>query len=304
MVDATLVTIHGFWSSPATWQRLTAVWQADEQLAGLRVHPFGYPSPKWKPLRLSGRRIPGYDDIAQLFVTEYRDVLADDADLAIVTHSQGGLILQRFLEWMLHEGHGRELARIRSVVMLACPNLGSQYLETLRRHFGFDRHAQAGNLGVLNDKIMDTQRFVLSHVVNAAGVDDHQCLIPVHVYAGASDAIVPAASAQAAFPGALVLNGDHSSILDPAALGNNTAVAVKRRLLADLAARRADAAPARSAPATDRPAPASKYTVHIENSRGVTIGDHATSTNYFGVTGPAAGSQSAAREPGEDEDRD
>ena len=46
MINATLVTIHGFWSSPATWERLNAVWSADEQLRGLRIHPFGYPSPK------------------------------------------------------------------------------------------------------------------------------------------------------------------------------------------------------------------------------------------------------------------
>ena len=38
--------------------------------------------------------------------------------MAIVTHSQGGLILQRSLTWMLHKRRGRELARIPSIVML------------------------------------------------------------------------------------------------------------------------------------------------------------------------------------------
>jgi hypothetical protein len=42
MVDATLVTIHGFWSSPATWDRLDAIWNADEQLRCLRIHPWRY----------------------------------------------------------------------------------------------------------------------------------------------------------------------------------------------------------------------------------------------------------------------
>ncbi len=46
MINAMLVTIHGFWSSPATWERLTAVWYADEQLRGLQIDPFGYPSPQ------------------------------------------------------------------------------------------------------------------------------------------------------------------------------------------------------------------------------------------------------------------
>ena len=46
MIDLTLVTIHGFWSSPATWERLNAVWYADKRLRGLRIYPFSYPSPK------------------------------------------------------------------------------------------------------------------------------------------------------------------------------------------------------------------------------------------------------------------
>ena len=46
MVDATLVAVHGFGSSTATWDQLCAVWQADAELEGLKIHRFGYPSPK------------------------------------------------------------------------------------------------------------------------------------------------------------------------------------------------------------------------------------------------------------------
>ena len=45
-MDAALVTIHGFWSSPATWERLNESGARIEELRGLRIHPFGYPSPK------------------------------------------------------------------------------------------------------------------------------------------------------------------------------------------------------------------------------------------------------------------
>ena len=71
MVDATLVTVHGFWSSPATWDRLCAVWQADDELEGLRIHGFGYPSPKRPRLPLSWTRVPDFDDLAQMLATEY-----------------------------------------------------------------------------------------------------------------------------------------------------------------------------------------------------------------------------------------
>ena len=69
-------------------------------------------------------------------------------------------------------------------------------------------------------QVADTQRAVLARIVHASGIDDHQCPIPFHVYAAGSDAIVSAASAQAAFPGAGTLAGNHFTILDPAAPGN------------------------------------------------------------------------------------
>jgi hypothetical protein len=233
-IDATLVTVHGFWSTPATWDRLTTVWSADERLRGLRIHPFGYRSPKKPRMPFSSSRIPDYDDIAQIFDTEYTVALAAAPAVAIVTHSQGGLVLQRFLAWMVEQGRGRELSRVVSVIMLACPNNGSDHLRSLRRALGYRRHPQAGRLETLDKQVADTQRTVLRRIVNATGVDDHQCRIPFHVYAGGHDRIVVAASAQAAFPGASTLAGDHSSILDPGAPGNRTADVVRRHLLADL----------------------------------------------------------------------
>ena len=137
---------------------------------------------------------------------------------------------------MLHEGRGRELARIRSIVILTCPNSGSEYLRSLRKVLGFGYHPQAGSLKVLDKQVADTQRTVLERIVNATGVDDHQCRIPFHVYAGNSDKIVVSASAQGAFPRTSALAGNHFSVLDPAAPGNCTAETVRHHLLADLAA--------------------------------------------------------------------
>jgi pimeloyl-ACP methyl ester carboxylesterase len=304
MIDATLVTIHGIGSSAETWKRLNAVWSADEQLRGLLIDPFEYPSPKVPKSRFSRTRIPDYDDIAQSFANRYTVRYGKATRLAIVTHSQGGLILQRFLAWMLENGQGQDLSRICTIVMLACPNGGTEYLGSLRHLLGLRHHPQAENLEVLNKRITDTKRLVLRSIVNATGVDGHQCHIPFHVYAGASDNIVPAASAQDAFPGALVLPGDHSSILDPGAPGNSTAETVKHCILTDLAA--GSAVPAESAaadpatggappvaeaqvpPPTEAQAPsaaeaAPKYRIDIRNSQGVTIGDGSHVTQSFGV---------------------
>lgn len=303
MIDAALVTIHGFWSSPATWERLNEVWRADEDLRGLRIHPFGYPSPKKPRLPFSVTRVPDYDDIAQTLSTEYATVLADASAIAVVTHSQGGLILQRFLAWMVSEGRARELGRIRSVVMLACPNGGSEYLESLRRTLGYGRHPQAGRLHVLDRQVADTQRTVLQRIVNAAVVDDHQCRIPFHVYAGGSDDIVRAASAQAAFPGASTIAGNHFTILDPDTPGNRTAETVKRHMLADITTPRVHPGAAPAPEITGEPGLAAarkrtggaKYVVHVHGAQGLQIGDRNVQRNVFpehDADQPAVGSAS------------
>ena len=119
-MDADLVVMHGFWSSQATWDRLIDRLGDDPELTGLRIHAFPYESPKLR-WPLSPARIPDYNDIAQSLPAYLATHAPGNTPIAIVTHSQGGLILQRFLAWMLTEGRGRELARIRLAVMLSCP---------------------------------------------------------------------------------------------------------------------------------------------------------------------------------------
>ena len=70
MLDATLVTVHGLFSSARTWDRLTEVWRADEALRGLRMHHFDYPSPRRPRMPLSPTRVPDYTDIAQTLAAD------------------------------------------------------------------------------------------------------------------------------------------------------------------------------------------------------------------------------------------
>jgi pimeloyl-ACP methyl ester carboxylesterase len=198
-VNADLVLIHGFWSSPATWDRLINRMRDDPDLGGLRIHAFGYESPK---LRWPGSpvRIPDYDDIAQSLPAYLAAHAPGTTGIAVVTHSQGGLILQRFLAWMLIEGRGRELVRLRLAVMLSCPNEGSEYLRSIRAVIGFGHHPQAGQLDVLSREVGEARRIVLRQIVSATAVDDRHCPIPVYVYSGRSDNVVRRESAQSVFP--------------------------------------------------------------------------------------------------------
>jgi pimeloyl-ACP methyl ester carboxylesterase len=224
-----LVLIHGFWSSSATWDRLAARIQQEPELSRLNLHRFGYRSPK---LRFTGlpSRIPDYDDIAQTLSGFLEAQISDAATVAVVTHSQGGLILQRYLAWMLSEGRGRDLQSIRLIVLLACPNEGSEYLGSIRAAAGFVRHPQAKALRVLNDDVGEARRIVSRQIINADTVDDRHCPIPFYVYSGDSDNVVRRTSAQSNFPHVGVLPGNHFSILDPAAPGSLTFEVLKRHL--------------------------------------------------------------------------
>ena len=155
--------------------------------------------------------------------------------ITFVTHSQGGLILQRFLAWMVSEGRAWELARIRTIVMLACPNGGSQ-VPRFRPPDARVRSSPAGSgpSRVLNKQVADTQRLLLTHNVHASGTDDHHCRIPFHVYAAASDAACLPLPHKRRFPGQVPWQTDTSTILDPTASRNRTADVIKHHILTDL----------------------------------------------------------------------
>jgi anti-sigma regulatory factor (Ser/Thr protein kinase)/pimeloyl-ACP methyl ester carboxylesterase len=241
--------IHGFWSSPSTWDPLVASLQSDPALEGATYYRFGYSSPKWR-WPLSAVRIPDYDDIARTFAN-YVDVkLATASRVAIVTHSQGGLILQRFLVYMLSEGRGADLARIGLIVMLACPNSGSEYLRSIRRVARFGRHPQARELKVLNSNATEATRIVIRQIVNARQVTERTCPIPVRVFAGDADNIVTRAAAVNTFPDASVLPGDHTSILNPHAPNSLTHPTVKKLLLEFLGKPRWNVASVEDTPVT------------------------------------------------------
>jgi pimeloyl-ACP methyl ester carboxylesterase len=277
VISANLVLLHGFWSSPSTWEKIVRHIREDQELRGVHVKPFEYESPKLQ-LPFSPTRIPQYDDIAHT-LPAWLTTQVPKGDLAVVTHSQGGLILQRFLAWMLTEGRGRELARIRLIVMLACPHEGSEYLRSIRAVIGFHRHPQARQLDALNADVARARRIVLDRVVNASGVDDYQCQIPTYVYAGRTDNVVSRVSAQSVFPHAESLPGDHFSILHAGAPGNLTFQILKERLIetfmAPLETRKPTSLQTKNVTAE------SETSISINDSTGIQIGDQNVQYNNF-----------------------
>ncbi|MER5727210.1 tetratricopeptide repeat protein [Streptomyces sp. NPDC002138] len=224
-----VVLVHGFQSGPRVWDPLRALIAADEDLGFARTLPFAYATglKRLHPLRV----FPGIDTAAD----SLKEYLATEAggfeELMLVTHSQGGLVAQRLLARMLGDGRGRELARVRSVVMLACPNNGSELFLSLRRGLFGSRHPQESQLRPLNEQVTQTLRTVLRDVVGAAAVTERTCPIPFAVYAGESDGVVSPASAQTVFPDAAALPGDHSGILEATSADHRTFTTLRRLIL-------------------------------------------------------------------------
>ncbi|WP_128643489.1 esterase/lipase family protein [Streptomyces sp. SS] len=222
--------IHGLNSAPKVWKPLQRLLAEDEQLSFVQPLPFGYATGvgRLHPLRV----IPSIDTIAD----SLKEFIATEAEqfdrLMLVTHSQGGLVAQRHLARMLSDGEGHTLARIRRIVMLACPNNGSELLLSLRRGMLGRRHPQERDLRPLNDQVTATLRTVLRDVVHADHVSDRTCPIEFSVYAGESDRVVPASSAQSVFPTSAALPGDHSTILKADSDRHRTFTTLRRLILA------------------------------------------------------------------------
>lgn len=120
-----LVLVHGLFSSAKVWKAFETLIAGDPELTGrVSVHLFEYDSPLGR-LR-PDRRVAETDDIADQLGTFLETELADAERIVLVTHSQGGLVVQRFLARKLWNGEGAELARIGGVA--------DSYWEALEGH--------------------------------------------------------------------------------------------------------------------------------------------------------------------------
>lgn len=225
-----IVMVHGLMSGPKVWEPLRELIAADRSLEFVETMSFEYATGLFSvnPLQV----FPSIDTVADS-LKEYLATEAGGFDqLLLVTHSQGGLVAQRYLARMLHDGRGGELVRIQRLVMLACPSNGSELLLSLRRRVLGGRHPQEADLRPLNDQVNTTLRTVVRDVVHASAVTDRTCPIPVSVYAGESDGVVSRTSAQSVFPDSSALPGDHFSILKADSPRHRTFTALRRLVLA------------------------------------------------------------------------
>ena len=234
MNRAAVVFVHGLFSSSAVWNDFREVLSEDRAVAGsYDLLCFDYASPRLGLSLL--RKAPDFDIVADKLRGFLTDPPLPYERLVLVTHSQGGLIVQRFLSRMLNEGRGRELTWIRGIVMFACPNNGSDLMLLLRKTLlPVLGNRQIRELRPLSDQVIETQRRILERIVYSRFVADDKCPIPLIAYAGEEDNVVTPASARSVFREASVLPGDHFSIVRARA-NIRSAEALKNRLILALA---------------------------------------------------------------------
>jgi pimeloyl-ACP methyl ester carboxylesterase len=225
------VFVHGFNSTAAVWDPYVNLIENDPDLAFVTTFKFTYDTRLWQPdPRL---QIPSLDTTADELMEYLESATGDYERLALVAHSMGGLVVQRYLFRMLGlRRRGQELSRrVRRVILFACPNNGAEFGMALRRTF-LRSNPQESELRPFNEQITDTLAFVINNVVHAEAVSESSCPIPMIVYAGATDNIVRPASARSVFPDAAVLPGDHSTIVKPDSHEHRAYYALKKQLQA------------------------------------------------------------------------
>lgn len=248
MVDQPqIVFVPGLFSSPEIWNGLVSLLQEDSSLSGVDFLRFKYTTQKVE-LR-PWRKIPDFDDLADQLRTYINTRCDTRRPVMIVSHSQGGLIVQRFLARSLQQELYDDIRGINKIVMFSCPNSGSDIFLSLRRVAIVWRHTQERELRPLNRLVSETRSIVLRRIIGAPQDDPSSCYVPMHFYAGDTDNVVTSVSALDVFPPANtgVIRGDHSSIIQPQGTDDDTYVVVRTHI---------DQVIQTSEKSTDRTAPA------------------------------------------------
>ncbi len=196
-----VVFVHGLFSSPRTWKRFEWTIQTDPDLSGMTtVLRFRYSSPFF--VANFSRRIPTFSDIADNLGSWLRSNIPEGRKVFLVTHSQGGIVVQTFLSKVLRNEESYDLSKIIHLLMYACPNAGSRIALGLRRW-------------LLRSHPQEWLHRRMQPDVPAIETLEDNCPFSITACGGATDGVAPNANATYPFRNRETVPGDHKSIIRP-----------------------------------------------------------------------------------------
>lgn len=224
--------IHGFGSSSKCWAPMLELLRADERIAeqyDLETWT-DYPT-KWLELNVLNR-IPRVEEIGRSLLNDLQAPRFRGREITLVGHSQGGLVIQACFAKALADANASLLRNVRQAIFFATPCLGSKTAMSLRLLMAsFASNSQEVTLRVFNPEITDIRSAVRERIVGATCDDDRTWRIPVHVFCGMQDNIVPEATARADFESVFPVRGNHFTILRPEDRGDERYAQLAQLLL-------------------------------------------------------------------------
>ena len=216
-----IVLVHGFNSSAETWARLKRLLSEDPQITGsFDVECFDYTTGLgYVPVI---QRLPTVEETGEdLAIFLDRKLRRNDGndqyiDATLVGHSMGGLVIQSCLKYLLNKSRGRDLNRIRQVILFATPNFGSSVVSGIRRLVArVFSNPQELALRMFSAESRSIHEGIRDQIIFAKRRLDTEYPLPFHCFWGKSDAIVLPVSAQGHFPSGAPLTGDHFEVHSP-----------------------------------------------------------------------------------------
>lgn len=206
---------HGFLSGPETWGKMLELLNEDQRIT--QQYEFATWSYVTKLMEFSPlKRIPPLTELGDLLAREIQSAKYRGRPLTLVGHSQGGLIIQSYFAKMIADGRADQLRDVRQAIFLATPSEGSILANTLREWiFKIFPNSQEETLRVLNEEVAEMRDVVRKNIVGATRDSKRSWRVPIHAFYGASDNIVPKASARGVFDNIHAVAGTHTDIHVP-----------------------------------------------------------------------------------------
>jgi pimeloyl-ACP methyl ester carboxylesterase len=216
MSKTAVIFVHGFGSGPETWKPFIRRLSKDPLVSptdySFDFLPYATEWVNWNPLQ----RIPRLEELGNELDGFLKVNYSDAENLILIGHSQGGLVIQSYLQQKIAAHQGKDLSTIRLVILLATPNRGSDLFSAARRLASvFTANPQERALRVLDPDMADMGRVIERDILSATCVSNDSCPIPFRAFWALQDNVVSEASAKGSFTEASPLPGDHLTINKP-----------------------------------------------------------------------------------------